>query len=40
MTNNNGALKITNVSPEILEILEITGFSGFMDISSTEVGKK
>lgn len=40
MTKNNGALTIINVSPEIMEILEITGFNGFMDISSTEVGKK
>ena len=33
----SGTLKIVNVLPAIMEVLEITGFKNIVDISETEV---
>ena len=37
LTKTGGKLKIINVLPAILEIFEITGFTGVVDISGVEV---
>jgi anti-anti-sigma factor len=37
MKKSSGTLKIVNVLPAIMEVLEITGFKNIVDISETEV---
>jgi anti-anti-sigma factor len=37
MKKSSGTLKIVNVLPTIMEVLEITGFKNIVDISETEV---